>query len=632
MQRGNGLKHEDNNMLNNKNVDLQPFVFALRQLYDATGKSDLSGEKLGKIVSSHLARLSQWVFESMTQLKPEGIEKESVLPAEFTDSMSATVSFVGVYSGSVSIHCPVGVAEVVAAHMTGFESAGERKDIPDAIGEMASVIAGEIKLSLSTGGLDIQLSTPEVISGSHYALYSADHRQVTINFTVEGQPVYVSMVVYRNRFLQVAATELRNKREWLALALEGGGLGLWKWNMVTGDMSYSDEWATMLGYAAEDLVPDIKTWEALIHPDDYLMVHSVLQDFISGRSSVCEVEHRLLCKSSEWRWVMSRGRIVEHHQDGSPKLIVGTNLDIDEQKLAALALRESERQLTLLNERLEERVVKEVRKGREKDSIMLHQDKLASIGKLAAGIAHEINNPMGFIMSNLRTLKNYARMEQQYLSALEDAVKVNCPEEQRTLLKALYERLDMFFLQQDVPILISESLDGAERVKQIVLDLKDFARIDESSLRETDLNHCIQSTANIVRNEIRYVAELDMQLGSIPQVICNPQQINQVIANLLVNAAHAMENFGAITVTTLHENDSVMMMVADTGCGISSEVVDKIFDPFFTTKEVGKGTGLGLSISYDIIKKHGGEIQVISELGVGTTFMVILPTNGPEAV
>ena len=286
-------------------------------------------------------------------------------------------------------------------------------------------------------------------------------------------------------------------------------------------------------------------------------------------------------------------------------------------------------ELQTLNETLEARVVEEVHKNREKDSILLHQDKLASIGQLAAGVAHEINNPMGFIMSNLRTLKKYADVEQQYMSVLEEVIKDSCPDDRCKDIEELRQRLDLFFILEDIPPLISESLEGAERVKRIVLDLKDFARTDEDSLKETDLNQCVQSTANIVRNEIKYVADLDLQLGNIPLIVCNPQQVNQVIANLLVNAAHAIDGHGSITVSTSAESDNVILTVSDTGSGIPDEIRTRIFDPFFTTKDVGKGTGLGLSISYDIVKKHGGEITLESEPGKGTTFMVSLPISGP---
>ena len=288
-------------------------------------------------------------------------------------------------------------------------------------------------------------------------------------------------------------------------------------------------------------------------------------------------------------------------------------------------LQKSHQQLAELNSELEHRVNDEVRKNREKDNRMLHQDKLAAIGQLAAGVAHEINNPMGFIMSNLATLKKYNDAEQKYLTALESALEENFPEERRKQLEALRQSLDMPYILKDIHPLISESLEGAERVKRIVLDLKDFAHIDEGKLRETDLNQCVRSTANIVRNEIKYAADLDLQLNEIPLVICNPQQINQVIANLLVNASQAMEKHGTITVTSRQEGEEVVLSIRDTGRGMTEEVRKRIFEPFYTTKDIGQGTGLGLSIAYDIIKKHGGEITLESEPGQGTTFTIKLP-------
>ncbi len=158
-----------------------------------------------------------------------------------------------------------------------------------------------------------------------------------------------------------------------------------------------------------------------------------------------------------------------------------------------------------------------------------------------------------------------------------------------------------------------------------MLDLKDFARIDESEFKESDINHCIRSTINIVKNELKYVADLDLQLADLPPVYCNSQQINQVMTNLLVNAAQSIDGHGKIRVATAKLDESVLITVSDTGRGISGEIMNQIFEPFFTTKPVGKGTGLGLTITYDIIKKHGGEIKVESEPDKGTIFTINLP-------
>ena len=173
--------------------------------------------------------------------------------------------------------------------------------------------------------------------------------------------------------------------------------------------------------------------------------------------------------------------------------------------------------------------------------------------------------------------------------------------------------------------LIKESLEGAERVRTIVQNLKSFSRVDESECKSADINECLESTINIVWNELKYKANLVRELGEIPMTRCYPQQINQVFMNLLVNASQAIEKQGEIRVKTWHDATSVYASVSDNGCGIPESVRTRIFEPFFTTKEVGKGTGLGLSITYEIIKKHNGDIYVESEPGNGTTLTIRLP-------
>ncbi len=284
-------------------------------------------------------------------------------------------------------------------------------------------------------------------------------------------------------------------------------------------------------------------------------------------------------------------------------------------------------QLQSMNENLEQWIATEFEINRAKDAILLQQDKLASIGQLAAGVAHEVNNPIGFIMSNLNTFRSYSQTIISYVQAADEAVSHSCSPESINRLGELRESMSVPYVLEDMPELILESLDGAERVKQIVMDLMAFARPGNTGVMDTDINKCIQSTVNIVHNEIKYVADLVLELGDIPLISCNPQQINQVIANLLVNAAHSITGFGKITVTSRYEYESVIITVGDTGCGISQEIISKIFDPFFTTKDVGKGTGLGLSICFDIIKKHGGIISLESTPGSGTTFTITLPAK-----
>ncbi|MGD0585040.1 MAG: PAS domain S-box protein [Oryzomonas sp.] len=248
---------------------------------------------------------------------------------------------------------------------------------------------------------------------------------------------------------------------------------------------------------------------------------------------------------------------------------------------------------------------------------VFQQEKLASIGQLAAGVAHEINNPMGFISSNLTTMGKYFERTKEFVA---DSGRAGVDEQRK--------RLKIDYIFDDSPQLIAESLDGAQRVRKIVQDLKSFSRVDDTEQKRADLKECLESTIGIAWNEIKYVATLKKDYGDIPPVLCYPQQLNQVFMNLLVNAAHAITGQGEIRVRTWQDGGEVCISVSDTGCGISEENQKRIFEPFFTTKEVGKGTGLGLSISYDIIKKHHGDIQVDSEIGTGTTFTVRIPING----
>jgi len=261
---------------------------------------------------------------------------------------------------------------------------------------------------------------------------------------------------------------------------------------------------------------------------------------------------------------------------------------------------------------------------------VLHNEKMASIGQLAAGVAHEINNPIGFVSSNLGTLGKYLERLTGFMTSqariVEDAASPEAQQELATLRQSL--KIDRII--PDIGKLISESLDGANRVHKIVQDLNTFSRVDQGNSKVTDLVACLESAITIVWNELKYKATLKRNYGNIPPINCYPQQLNQVFMNLLVNAGHSIESQGLITITTWSDNETANVSIGDTGCGIAPEHLNRIFEPFFTTKEVGKGTGLGLSISYDIIQKHHGEITVESTVGAGTTFTVKLPLGNAE--
>ncbi|MFZ2855683.1 MAG: response regulator [Rhodocyclaceae bacterium] len=263
---------------------------------------------------------------------------------------------------------------------------------------------------------------------------------------------------------------------------------------------------------------------------------------------------------------------------------------------------------------------------------LVQSDKLASIGQLAAGVAHEINNPIGFVCSNVATLKGYLDGLFELLAAYQAAeCMLNSPHLAATL-RGLRERVELELLRDDIPCLMSETKDGIVRVRKIVQDLRDFSRVDSNhDWQWSNLHQGIDSTLNIVASEIKYKADVVKDYGQIPEIECLPSQLNQVVMNLAMNAAHAIgPERGKITIRTGMEGADgghVWIEIADTGAGIATENLSRIFDPFFTTKPIGKGTGLGLSLSYGIIEKHQGRIEVRSEVGHGTTFRIVLPVR-----
>ncbi|MBF8795455.1 hybrid sensor histidine kinase/response regulator [Pseudomonas monteilii] len=269
----------------------------------------------------------------------------------------------------------------------------------------------------------------------------------------------------------------------------------------------------------------------------------------------------------------------------------------------------------------------EIDERKQLESQLVQSEKLASLGQLAAGVAHEINNPIGFISSNLGTLDGYFQQLSRMLDAYRTAETALGDSDTAQRLRQLREQIELDFLLEDIPLLIRESKEGIGRVSQIVKDLKDFSRVDtQQQWQWANLQQGIESTLNIVASELKYKADLIKEYQPLPDIECLPSQINQVVMNLVVNAAQAMgPERGTITLRTGQQGDSVWIEVADTGAGIAPQVLPKIFDPFFTTKPVGQGTGLGLSLSYGIVKKHGGDISVNSTVGAGTTFRVQLP-------
>lgn len=250
-------------------------------------------------------------------------------------------------------------------------------------------------------------------------------------------------------------------------------------------------------------------------------------------------------------------------------------------------------------------------------SRLVQNEKLATIGQLAAGVAHEINNPLSFVKSNLGTLN-------KYLKNLSNFIEVQSQSQPSDDVSKSRSQLKVDYIIDDCPTLLQESIEGLERIQEIVQNLKVFSNSGVETAGPTDINSCLTSTVEVAHTSLQDKAQVQYDLAEIPHVVCIPQQINQVFLNILLNAAQSIQDHGVITIKTW-QDAGIHIRISDSGVGIAEENLTQIFEPFYTTKNADKNTGLGLSISHDIIQKHNGTIHVESILDQGSHFTITLP-------
>ncbi|MDT7827334.1 ATP-binding protein [Pricia sp. S334] len=349
-------------------------------------------------------------------------------------------------------------------------------------------------------------------------------------------------------------------------------------------------------------------------------LQSVL-DVIHGNSALNETDKKTIAdflKQAEKIIVLNEFKFhrVEKERNTLSILLEET---IDELQKKSLVLEGANKTLRITLEDL-----------KEAQQQLIMSEKMASLGQLTAGVAHEINNPINFVSANIKPLKEDLSEIIEGIHRYEDVIKKN-------KLEAFFEGVgqfnkdqDLAFTLQEVQELLKGIEEGAKRTSEIVKGLRNFSRLDQNVMKKADLNEGLDSTLAILHNVYKDDIEIVKEYGTIPEVECLPGEINQVLMNILSNAIQAITGAGKICIQTWEANNHVKIMIKDTGAGMDQAVQSKIFDPFFTTKEVGKGTGLGLSISYGIIKKHKGKIEVESVVGKGTEFIISLPVDQNE--
>ncbi|HET6252013.1 MAG TPA: PAS domain S-box protein [Tepidisphaeraceae bacterium] len=378
-------------------------------------------------------------------------------------------------------------------------------------------------------------------------------------------------------------------------------------------------WEATLGYTPDELTS--RPWIDFVHPDDVQATVAEGTKLALGAVTI-SFENRYRCKDGSFRWLS--WTVVPIVAD---QIMYAVARDITQR-------RENEDKLRETNQRLAEVLESELQAQqalRTAQNTMVQTEKLAGLGQMVAGVAHEINNPLSFVSNNVavlqRDLRGILRLLNLYTQA--DAVIEQSNPSLAEQLHAVSKEMDFGYTLVNLQQLLERSREGLKRIQQIVKDLRDFARLDQSDLQEVNLNDGVRSTITIIQGHAKKRGiSIKADLGDLPGVTCYPAKINQVIMNLLTNAIDASHDNSEVTISTsVKDQQTVEIKVSDTGTGIDPAIRGKIFDPFFTTKPPGQGTGLGLSISYGIVRDHGGKIDVNSAMGKGTTFTISLPVN-----
>lgn len=501
----------------------------------------------------------------------------------------------------------------------------------------------------------------EKISNINIQLQESEDRMRRI---AEDQLEINERMIIAERKLQKSLAEAEKARESAKLneerleaAVLGAKDGIWDWNLETDEVYFSPQYKKMLGYEDDEMDNDFSEWESKIHPDHLATAQEKVEEYLSGKSDSYEYEFQMKHKSGHYLWILTRGAAIKD-SSGKPIRFAGSHTDITERREYNRKLQESEdRMRSIAEEQLEvsermivaerklQRTLELEKKSKEElaqtleylkgtQSQLVQSEKMASLGQLTAGIAHEINNPINFVYNGIDTLK---MSYDELLVILEKYNELDSTDNFEEVMSEIKELKDEYVFDEllvDIQELVSDIKKGAVRTIEIVKGLRVFSRLDEEEMKSANVNESIDATLILLKNKTKNRLEVKKYYDeTIDEINCFPGQLNQVFMNILNNAIQAIpeeRKDGKIEIYTENQEEHVMIRIKDNGKGMSEQVKKRIFEPFFTTKEVGIGTGLGMSISYGIVEKHGGNIYVNSEEGRGTEFSIQIPKNLEE--
>ena len=497
---------------------------------------------------------------------------------------------------------------------------------------VALLISSKLQGVISSPILELARTARTISVEKNYSVRATQHAQDEVGLLIEAFNEMLTQIQARDTDLQEArdkleervverTRELQEAEEKFRGIFENVLEGIYQTTPEGRFLSANPSLAQIHGYdSPEELISDLTNIqrEVYVNPERReefrrrIEAEGLLSGFVS----------QIRRKDGSVRWISESARTVLS-DDGNIAFYEGTIQDITVRREAEEEVRKSRDELEEANQTL-----------KQNQAFLVQSEKMAGLGQLSAGVAHEINTPVGFVLSNVRSMGKYVEKFKTLFQSYDDLLEAARLRDASKLKQAVEEVVEtkkltkLDFILEDVDILLSETDEGLERIRRIVENLRSFARPEEADAKEADINEGIESTLGLVLNELKYKCEIKKELGDLPPVFCHPSELNQVFMNLLVNAGQAIEDRGEIAIKTGLDNGHIVVKISDTGSGIPPENLSKLFEPFFTTKPVGQGTGLGLAICHGIIQKHQGTIDVESEVGKGTTFTIKIPASG----